>query len=160
MKNPTFANVRLLMLSAAIAGALPLYAAEPIQVHWNEVCRVAADRQLEITTVNGETVEGYCTSINVDQMSVTTGDQRVVKIARTALSKLQMHRSKGHQMNALGRNIRTGLGFGFKELLSPNAALGLVAVPVTVAWGAVAVPFCLLADLKDKVTGKQEIKVL
>ena len=167
MKNTAFANIRFLALSAVMVGALPLHAAEPIQVHWNEVCRVAADRQLVITTADGNTVEGYCVSITVDQMAVTTPDRQIVKIARTALSRIQMHRSpghqQGHQLRSLGQGMRTGLRYGFKSLLSPYAPIGIVTVPATLAWGAVAAPFCLLGDLRDRVTGKQdiqEIKVL
>ncbi|HXP88604.1 MAG TPA: hypothetical protein VN841_27990 [Bryobacteraceae bacterium] len=160
MKNTTFAKIRFLTLSGAIIGALPLHAAEPIEVHWNEVCRVAADHRLVITTVTGDTVAGYCMSINVDEMAVTTQDRQVVKIARTALSKIQMHRSKGHQLSSLGKGVRAGLGYGMKSLLSPYAPIGIVTVPATLAWGAVATPFCVLGELIDKVAGEQEIKVL
>jgi hypothetical protein len=34
----------------------------------------------------------------------------------------------------------------------------VVAIPATLAWGAVSAPFCLLGDLKAKLKGMQEIK--
>jgi hypothetical protein len=159
MKNIAFASIRFLTLPAAIAWALPLHAAGPTEVPWNEVCRVAAARELVITTANGDTVDGYCVSISVDEMAINTRNRGVVKVARKALSRIQMHRSKGHQLSSLGKAMHKGLNYGFDGLLSPYAPLGIVAVPSILAWGAVAAPFCLLGDLKDKVTGKQEIKV-
>jgi hypothetical protein len=35
----------------------------------------------------------------------------------------------------------------------------LVVIPATVAWGAMAAPFCLLGDLADSGPETQEIKV-
>jgi hypothetical protein len=160
MKNITF-DIRFLVVSAVMAWSLPLMAAGQIEVSWTEVCNVAGARQLKITTANGETVEGYCLSINMDQIAVTTKDQRVVKITRAALSRIQMRgERKSHQLSSLGRGMREGLRQGFEWLLSPCAPLGLVVVPGTLAWGAVAAPFCMLGDLKEKVEGGQVIKVI
>jgi hypothetical protein len=151
------ASIRFLTLSAVLAWTLPLHAAEHIEVHWSEVCKVADGHQLTIMTTNGDTVDGYCMSINVDEMAVTTKDKRVVKIARAALSRIEMQRSRnGHQLSSLGK----GLGWGFDVLLSPHAPLGLVVLPPMLAWGAVAAPFCLLGDLIHQETGTHEIKVI
>jgi hypothetical protein len=56
--------------------------------------------------------------------------------------------------------MHEGLRQGFEWLFSPYAPLGMVVVPGTVAWGAVAAPFCLLGDLNDKLAGRREIKVI
>ena len=160
MKNISF-DIRFLALAAVMAWTLPLHAADQIDVNWTEVCKVAAGHQLKITTVAGDTVDGYCMSIDVDVINVTTRDQKVVRLARAALSRIQMRRSKhSHELSSLGHGMHVGLRHGFDWLFSPCAPLGLVVVSGTVAWGAVAAPFCLLGDLKDKVAGKQEIKVL
>jgi hypothetical protein len=161
MKNISF-DIRFLAVAAVMAWTLPLHAAGPIEVRWTKVCEVAGGHQLTITTVNGDTVDGYCLSINVDQIAVTAENRRVVTIARAALSRIEMSRSRNthHQLRSLGRGMRTGLRQGTDWLLSPCAPLGLVVVPGTLAWGAIAAPFCLLGDLKNKVVGKQEIKVL
>jgi hypothetical protein len=160
MKNITF-DVRFLAVLAVMAGTLPLHAADQVEARWTEVCKVADGHPLTITTVNGDTVDGYCVAIEVDQIAVTTRDQKVVRIARAALSRIQMSRSrKSHQLSSLGHGMRVGFRQGFDWLLSPYAPLGLVVVPGTVAWGAVAAPFCLVGDLKDKVAGRQEIKVI
>jgi hypothetical protein len=107
-------------------------------------------------------VDGYRLSINVDQIAVTAENRRVVKIAHAALSRIEMSRSRNthQQLRSLGRGMRTGLRQGTDWLLSPYAPLGLVVVPGTLAWGAVAAPFCLVGDLKNKVKGRQEIKVI
>jgi hypothetical protein len=160
-----WATIRFLMLSAVIAWTLPLHATEQVEVRWSEVCRVADGHQLTITTTNGDTVDGYCMSINVDEMAVTTKDRRVVKVARAALSRIQMQMQpspKGHYLRSLGKGMHEGFRQGFSWLLSPYAPLGLVVVPGTVAWGAIAAPFCLLGDLKDNTISEQskEIKVI
>jgi hypothetical protein len=160
MKNITF-DIRFLVVSAMMVWTLPLHAADQIEVSWSEVCNVVGGNQLRITTGNGDTVEGYCMSINVDQIEVATKDHKVVRVARKALSRIQMRRSRNsHQLSSLGHGMRTGLRQGFEWLFSPCAPLGLVVVPGTLAWGAVAAPFCLLSDLKDKVKGGKEIKVI
>jgi hypothetical protein len=160
MKNITF-DIRFLAVFALMAWTPPLHASDQIEVKWTEVCKVVDGHSLTITTVNGDTVDGYCLSIDVDQIVVTAKDQKVVKIARAALSRIQMSRSKKtHQLSSLRHGMGVGLRQGFDWLLSPYAPLGLVVVPGTVAWGAVAAPFCLIGDLKDKVEGRQEIKVI
>jgi len=157
MTHTHLASIRLLTLSAVMAWTLPLHAAEHIEAHWSEVCRVADGHRLTITTTNGDTVDGYCNSINADEMAVTTKDRGIVKVARTALSRIQMQRSQnGHQLSSLGKSLK----WGFDVLLSPHAPFGLVVLPPMLAWGAVAAPFCLLGDLIHQESGSQEIKVI
>jgi hypothetical protein len=154
-------SIRLLLASALMAWTLPLHAAEQIEAPWTEVCKVAGDHRITVTTVNGDTVEGYCLAIGVDQMSVTTSDHKVIKIARAALAQIQMRRERrSHQLTSLRHGMRAGLRQEFEWLLSPYAPLGLVALPATVAWGAMAAPFCLIGDLTDKMRGGQVIKVI
>lgn len=131
-------------------------------VQWNQVCRVAHNRELSITTQNGETVQGYCTRINVDEIAVTTNDHRVVNIARSALTHIRVRRAdtKGHQLATLGRGMRGSLKTGFEWLFTPAAPAAIVLLPGTLAWGAAAAPFCLIGDLSNKIGGSEEIKVL
>jgi len=136
-------------------------AAGPVEVQWNQVCRVAGNRELSITTQSGETVLGYCTAINVNEISITTKDQRVIKIARSALARIRAVRpinTKGHALASLGKGMHEGLRTGFGYLFSPAAPLGLVMVPGTLAWGAVAAPFCLIGDLAHRAGGGVEIE--
>jgi hypothetical protein len=149
----------LLILLAWLA---PLRAASVIQVHWNEVCRITSGNLVEITTATGDRVEGYCAAVGVDEISISTKDNkniRVVKIARTALSRIVMRSpSKGHHLRSLGRGMRDNLREGFHSLFSEMAPMGLVHVPGTLAWGAIAAPFCLFGDLGEKLSGADQPK--
>jgi hypothetical protein len=142
------------------AGSESAIAAGPVTAQWREVCRVAGDRELSITMQGGETVTGYCMAINVDDIAVRTKDQKIRKIARSALSRIDMRRTKGHALASLGKGVLGGLHQGRQWLLSPAAPLGIVLIPGTLAWGVVAAPFCLLGDLHYKISGSEEIKVL
>jgi len=145
-------------MSALLACVVPLHASEPIQVHWSEVCKAAGGDQLTVTTTNGDTVDGYCASVDVYDISVTTPDKRVIKIARTALARIEKHdqNNEGRQLRSLGR----GLSHGFGLLLSPMAPLGLAVVPPMLAWAAVAAPFCAIGDAIHDQAATQEIKVI
>ena len=158
MKNSRVIRVAVLLTAGVVTGA----AAVPPSVHWSEICSMAGVRELSITTQAGETVQGYCTTINVDEIVVATKDRQLVKIARSALARLRVRRSatRGHALTSLGRGMREGLRTGLGWLLSPAAPLGIVVVPGTLAWGAVAAPFCLMGDLGYRIGGTEEINVL
>jgi len=137
-----------------------LHAEVPMQVPWNDVCKVARGNEINVKTASGEDVTGYCVSISVDEMHVRTADGRVVKLARTALQKIRMRRTRSHQLRALGNGMHGALRESFGFLFSPLAPMGVVAVPGTIAWGAVSAPFCALSDLHDKLHGSREIRVM
>jgi hypothetical protein len=150
----------------AAAASLPLCAGNitptPIETQWEKVCTVAEGRELTLTTDKGETIQGYCISIDVNKVAIrTTGSQgqRVVQISRTTLSKLEMKRPKTHQLAALGRGMRRELHEGARQLFSPLAPAGMVLIPATLAWGAVASPFCILGDLFAPSDQTREIRV-
>ena len=137
-------------------------AAGPVEVQWSQVCHVAGNRELSITTQSGETVEGYCTRINVDEIAIITNDHRAVNVARSALAHIRVRRAntKGHQLASLRKAVRGGLKAGFEWLLTPAAPVAVVLLPGTLAYGAVAAPFCLIGDLSNKIGGSEEINVL
>lgn len=158
MKHTRFNTIFAATFAAITISSLPLLAADSIETNWNQVCRVADGRELIVKTANGDTVEGYCVSVDVDGLGVKTKDGQIKHIARTALARLDVQRSKGHQLSALGKGVHDGLKFGFDSLLSPAALVGVVTIPATLAWGAVSTPFCILGDLKYKASGTQQIK--
>src|SRR5262245_12356273 len=119
MKNKKQKYFPLIALAVALGSSLPLCAADAREVPWNEVCRVAQGRELMVTTTTGNTVSGYCVVIDVNEIGVKTSDRGVVKVARNALSKLKVERSKGHQLRSLGRGVHKGLHKGTDYLLSP-----------------------------------------
>ena len=141
-----------------LAALAPLRAAD-VQARWDNLCRVAGVHQLNVTTLDGKTVSGSCTSTDADGLSLTA-NQRVVKIARATLTRIQMYQpGNGHHLADLGDGMSKSFKRGFGWLFSPAAPLGLVAIPATVAWGAVAAPFCLLGDMGDNGPTTQDIKV-
>ena len=149
MTNTTFRNFRLLTLAALLILAPGAHAAGEIRVPWTDLCKTASDHQLTIQTVGGDTVEGYCMSISVNEVAVNTKDKGVVKIARTALARIDMQpaRHEGHQLKWLGQRMHKSLRKGAGWLFSVYAPAGMVAIPATLAWGAVSAPFCLLGAL-------------
>jgi hypothetical protein len=160
MKHITAKSNLVAALLAAIS--LPLAASaneRPIEVPWQQVCNTSYGQQLILTTETGETIQGYCVSIDVNKIGVRTPDQRVVQIARSTLSKLEMKRPRTHQLASLGKGVRHELHEGVKILFSPMAPGGLILIPGTLAWGAVAAPFCILGDLFAPPEQIHEIKV-
>lgn len=145
-------------LLAIAASSNSLMAADQAEVQWQQVCQVTHGHELQVTTATGEKVTGYCVSIDVNQMTLSTSDHKLIKVAKATLAHLEMERSKGHQVAALRRGVHKGLADGVNNLLSPQAIGGLVLIPTTIAWGAVSLPFCLLGDLKSKLSGNREIK--
>lgn len=140
------------------AALAPLHAAD-LQASWNDLCRVAAGHQLNVTTSDGKTISGACTSTDADALSLNS-NQRIVKIARSTLTRIQMYQSgNGHHLADLGNGMSKSFRMGIGWLFSPAAPLGLVTIPATVAWGAVAAPFCLLGDMGSDGPVTQEIKV-
>lgn len=135
---------------------VPAFADGTTEIPWQDFCRIAGNRQLEIVTSSGGNVSGYCARITVDEVSLRTPNG-IVKLGRTALSHIRMERSKGRQFANLSRGVRDGLKQGADWLLSPSAPLGIVTIPGTLAWGVVAAPFCLLGDLKHHLMGSEEV---
>jgi hypothetical protein len=146
----------LTVLAVAIL-SLPLYAGDTIEVPWNQLCRQTNFHEVAITTTTGETVEGYCMMIDVNQVSINVNGNPV-KIARANIARLLMT-PRGHNLKSLGKGVRGGLSYGFNALLSPSAVLGAIAIPGTLAWGAVSTPFCVLGDLRAKLSHSKEIRI-
>ena len=73
----------LLTLTTLAAGLAPLHAADlPKEIQWQQLCGFSRESPLEISTATGEVLTGYCVSLNVDEMSFKTTDNRVVQIRR------------------------------------------------------------------------------
>ena len=111
---------------------LTLFAAEPPkEVQWSELCQASGSRPLQVTTTNGETSEGYCMFVSVNEVTLQTKQHKIVKIARAAFSRA--HVRPRHPMRALGQDMHKHLRIGMDDLLSPRAPLGLVFVPSVLA---------------------------
>jgi hypothetical protein len=146
------------VLLVPLLSTLPLRAGDALEVQWNKVCQVANGHELLVRTAAGDTVQGICLSVNVDEMAVRTKDNKIVRVARSTMSRLDMYRSPNHQLRSLGKGMHAGLKEGSRELLSPKAVAGIAMIPGTLAWGAISAPFCALGDLKSKLEGTRQIK--
>jgi len=154
--------MKQIRLKTALALAmLPsfLFASDETQVTWSGICAAARGRELAITTSDGAIVTGYCAAIDVKEITIRTPDNRIVKVGRAALSRLSVHQYKGHQVLALRHGVHKGLTEGWDHLLSVTALLGIVEIPATLVWGATALPFCALGDLRSKLSSETQIKV-
>jgi hypothetical protein len=163
MKQIPFRKILLLPFSVLFAWASPTQTDSTIQVHWSEVCQAAAGSELTITTVNGKKVNGYCLKVDVDEIQLSNKAQGVIKITRSALSRVEMKRlsQKGHQFASLRETVDDALKNEAKWIFSPAAPLGIAAIPATLAWGIVASPFCLIGDLAHSGGNrKQQIQVI
>jgi len=151
-------NIRLTLILLA-ASSLPLLGDAPITAEWNRVCFVSLQERLLVTTTDGDIVDGYCASVTVTELSLKTRDHGVVKIARDKLSKLQMYREKGHQLRLLFHGIRGGLRGSLHAIFTPEALVGIVGIPATLAWGAVSTTFCAIGDLAALPSGPRDIAI-
>ncbi len=162
MKQPTTVLQSLTFIAFA-AGSLPLWAdtpaPKPVEVKWETLCHYAKDYRLVVTTTQGDVVEGHCLAVQVNELVVTTKDYKTVRIARAALAKIHMQPSHGNHLQSLGKGMRQAFHEGFQQLLSPLAPVGLVVIPGTVAWGAIAAPFCAIGDLSEKLKREHEVVV-
>jgi hypothetical protein len=149
-------------LTAGLALTQYAKAENSMKVVWNQVCLASSGQELLLTTSSGDTITGYCASVTVNELALRDSRGKVVKVARGALARIQMRSPERHPLRSLGKGMHNGFHQGFEWLLSPMAPLGLVTLPGTVAWGAIAAPFCALGEIKaaGKKTPLREITVL
>jgi len=134
------------MIFAALAGSATLRADGSMELPFAQVCRFAGSRTLTVTTAAGETVEGTCFTVNVDGLQIQT-QKGMVTVARLQLSRVRMYETPPHRhLATLGKDIRTGLRESVRMIPTEWGLVGVVGVPATLAWGALASPFCLLGD--------------
>lgn len=135
----------LLILFATIFPSIPLHAGDSVTVPWERICAASAEHDLHVTTSAGDTWDGYCVSVDVNEVSVNANG-KIVRIARDSVNRIMMTPQR-HQLRSLGRGVRKGLSVGVRLTFSPAAPAGLVTIPATLAWGAVALPFCAIGDI-------------
>ena len=153
MKHITFASMIIVLACSA-----SVYA-DTVEVPWAKVCEASHGKSLVVTTTNGETLEGFCTSINVDEIGLTK-DQRLVKVAKSATcAASRASRQESSVCRAVERSGARIAGRSRFPIFFALRRWEWSQFFWTLAWGAVASPFCLLADLGDRLAGENEIKV-
>ena len=157
MKRPTLPHLFVMQRCLLLSGAAILFAlSAPAQsstpkpdtpVEWRNLCANTMRELLVVTTESGDTVQGYCVSVQYDEVAIRTVDGKVVRIARGTFKTVLALAVAENRMKVLGRGMKQGLRYGVKTTFSPLAPVGLVVIPGTLAWGAAAAPFCILGDL-------------
>ena len=144
MTQTTF---RSLMIFAALAGSATLRAQDSVQLPLEQVCNYARSRTIQVKTATGETVEGVCFSVSVDEIQVKT-QNGLMKVARSQLSRVSVVEMPRRQHLArLGKHVKQGIDGSAKMIPTEAGIVGIIGVPMTLAYGAVAAPFCLLGDI-------------
>jgi hypothetical protein len=139
-----FATAVLIAFSAPAQSPAPT---PETPVEWPNLCARTARELLVVTTGSGDTIRGYCVFVQHDELTIRTVDGKIVKIARGTLTKVLALSVPEHRLKALGKGMKEGFHNGVKMTFSPLAPVGLAVIPGTLAWGAVATPFCILGDL-------------
>jgi len=160
MNHTTLLRFSAFTLPALLGFASCLRADDSIQVSWNELCNAAKGRQLLLVTTEGQAIQGYCLTVDVDGVSVGE-PSKPVRLARAAIAKIQALPvgNNKHHLRALGRNLRGGLKQGAEWMFSEWAPLGIVTIPAVLGWTAASAPFCLLNDLVREEATPQTIQV-
>lgn len=143
-----------------IVGALSLRAQVPVDVRWQDVCHVTENQRLTITKTDGANVEGYCISVTANEILLRTEHHQLMKIARGGWTKISAQRGSGHELRTLHRHVHGALRHELGDLLTESGPLQMAAIPPTLAWGIAAAPFCALGDLRSKIRGAYEIRVM
>jgi hypothetical protein len=153
-------RIQLLTLSAlAILSAIllvPLAAADTVDVPWQQICYKALNHEMVITTASGDSLEGYCSSVDAAGVSLTIKG-KVVRVMRGSVSRLMIYTPR-HRLRALGHEMMQSLRTGFAALLTPSGPVALASIPATLAWGAVSAPFCILGDLVGRTDDGVELR--
>ena len=151
----------LIVVTGFVACSVTAHAAKPIKVHWEDLCRVAKERDLVITSVGGSTISGSCFKVDANEIAVFTSTG-AVNVARTAVSRVRMRRSthlSGHKLRDLGDGLMTGLAILYWDNV-PSVPVAVAAFSLTGVLGAIAGPVCLVEDLSAKVVRLKEIEII
>ncbi|MEI7516774.1 MAG: hypothetical protein WCK81_15415, partial [Betaproteobacteria bacterium] len=117
-------------------------------------------KRRDVTTTDGQQINGYCFRVNADTLALKTLDKHTVTIARKAIAGMRLRTKRGRQVAALGKGVRAGVHQGHIWLFSPHAIAGLIAIPSTLAWGAMSLPFCILGDIGAPNVPDKDLKLV
>jgi len=156
----THTSLKAFVLAAFALGAA---SAQSLQkdVHWRDLCSASQNSLLIVTTSAGQTVEGRCLTVSETELTLSTEDHGLVKIARATLSKTLMKTGRGnHELRNLHRDVHELLKREVSGLLTETGPLDLIAIPPTLAWEVAAAPFCALGDLRNSFEKSYVLRVL
>ena len=139
-------NICFLFSFLAVGQTLPAASSGPNL--WVEVCRTADNHSVTVKTKNHGSVTGACSNVDETQIQLFTHERGLLTISRRDVTAIYKRvQTTNHQLATLKQDVGQQFHQDFRWLFSPAAPLGLVAVPITAVWGAVAAPFCWIGDL-------------
>jgi hypothetical protein len=154
-------TLRFSIFLVALAASTALRAQGSITLPWNQACQYmnsGDSHQIQITTVSGETVQGVCFAVTVDEIRLKT-KTGILTIARSQLSRVRMYEIQPRrQLAHLAKTVGSGLKESVKIIPTDWGIIGVVGIPATLAWGGLAAPFCLFGDIIG-YTKTMEIKI-
>jgi hypothetical protein len=142
-------------ISAVLVCAAQAYAAPAIEAPWTSLCLVSNGKRLLVTKTDGTTLDGYCASTTNDELALTRNAGEV-RVARAAISRLRMVRPRKRRLWEFWKDQGPLIGGSFEILGSEAWAWGLMAVPATIGWGAIATPYYMAVDLLDLFAERQQ----
>src|SRR5689334_9638750 len=129
-----------LTIFAALCSSAALRAQDVVQLPLERVCEYAKSRTprtVTIKTISGETVEGACFSVDVNEIQIDTG-HGLVKVAKAQLSRVTMAEiPRRHQLAHLHRQVHKGVRDSAKIIPTEYGIFGVIGVPLVLAGGAV-----------------------
>jgi hypothetical protein len=137
-------HITLGLISAALACAQ----ATPVRdIPLPRFCDFAGTRSVQVDTAAGETVQGVCFSVTKDEVRIQT-PHGIVAITKAQLTRVQVYEVKPRrQIAGVGKWIGRQVKQGAEMIPTPFGLVGLTKISMSLAAGAVAMPFAGLGDL-------------
>lgn len=150
MTNTVTNTLRFSIVLLVLAASTALRAQAVVQLPWNQACQYmnnGSSHKVQITTLTGETTEGVCFAVTMDEIQLKT-KTGILTIARSQLSRVRMYEIQPRrQLAHLAKTVGSGLKESVKMIPTDWGIIGVAGIPATLAWGGLAAPFCLLGDI-------------
>jgi hypothetical protein len=136
----------------ALAVSLSTQAMPVEQKLWRELAVYLQGKLVTITTKDGKSITGR--SFNIRPDGIFINDPTPTVVPRDMVLSVHWEMQYKSQTRKLGSMLSTGYRHVGKIIGTPLGPFGLVELPAITAWGAAALPFCLLGDLLGDHTQK------
>jgi len=144
-----FVGWRFTVTAFIAIGTANLWGAELRTSRWNGLCELAEKNEVALTVATGKTIRGRCISASEGSLSLTSHG-RLLTINRSDVKRIWLLRKTRRLLPVLGEQFGFMLLGGILSLGSPGS-VGVVLIPVALAYGAVGTPICVVHDLAQKV---------
>jgi hypothetical protein len=129
----------------ALAALFTLQAAPFETIHWKELAARLNGRLLTITTKDGRSLHSRNFVVVPNGISIVDGTPTL--ISRDTVLSLHWESPDQSETRKLGKSLSGAYRHSGRLLGTELGPIALAELPLITAWGAAAVPFCLLGDL-------------